>query len=65
MFSSGWDGIGFQEHAGPGAAAMIDRLIWIWAQECPDGDAGVRRRLALRHSGCKGFRCFTAGSDGV
>jgi GNAT superfamily N-acetyltransferase len=63
MVSSGLDGIGFQEHDGPGTAAMIDRLIWIWAQGSPNGDAGLRRRLALRHTGCKGFRCLTASSD--
>ena len=33
---------------------MVAVLIWIWTQEFPDGDAGVRGRLALRHSGCKG-----------
>jgi hypothetical protein len=50
MFSNGLDGIGFQEHDRPGTVAMIDRLIWIWSQECPDGDVGVRRRLPLRHA---------------
>ena len=63
MLSSGLDGIGFQEHDGPGTAAMIDRLIWIWAQECPDGNFGVRWKLALRHTDCEEFRCFAASSD--
>ena|SRR5438067_1320801 len=62
MISSGLDGISFQEHDGPATAAMIDRLIWIWAQESPDGDVGLRRNLALRHTGCNEFRCFTSGS---
>src|SRR5262249_40073617 len=65
MVSSGPDGISFQEHDGPGTAAMIDRLIWIWAQGSPNGDVGLRGRLALRHSGCKGFRCLTASSGDV
>jgi len=65
MVSRGLDGISFQEHDGPGTAAMIDRLIWIWAQESPDGDVGLRRNLALRHTGCNGFRCFTASSEDV
>lgn len=63
MVSSGLDGISFLEHDGPGTAAMVDRLIWIWAQESPNGDVGLRRRLALRQTGCKGFRCLTASSD--
>jgi ribosomal protein S18 acetylase RimI-like enzyme len=63
MLSSGPDGIGFQEHDGPGTAAMIDRLIWIWAQECPGGDVGRRTRLALGQTGCEEFRCFAASSS--
>ncbi len=65
VVSSGLDGISFQEHDGPETADMIDRLIWIWAQESPDGDVDLRTRLALRHTGCNGFRCFTASSDDV
>jgi ribosomal protein S18 acetylase RimI-like enzyme len=42
---------------------MIDRLIWIWAQGSPEVDLALRRRLALRHTGCKGFCCLTASSD--
>ena len=41
---------------------MLDRLLWIWEQGS-SGDVGVRGRLALRHTGCRGFRCFTASSD--
>jgi hypothetical protein len=65
MVSSGLGAISFQEHDGAGAAAIIDRLVWIWAQQCPDGDVGLRRRLAVRHTGCNGFRCFTASSEDV
>jgi hypothetical protein len=32
MVSSRLDDISFQEHDEPGAAAVIDRLVWIWAQ---------------------------------
>jgi ribosomal protein S18 acetylase RimI-like enzyme len=65
MVRSSPDGISLKEHDGPGTATMIDGLIWIWAQETPNGDVGLRRRLALRHTGCKGFRCLTASSDDV
>lgn len=63
MVSSGLDDISFQEHDGTGAATIIDRLVWIWAQQCPDGEVGLYRRLALRHTGCNGFRCFTARNE--
>lgn len=53
-----------QVHDGPATAEIIDRLIRIWAQENPAGDSEYRKRLALRHAACDGFRCFTATSDG-
>ena len=64
MVSSTLPGIGIEEHDGPGTAAMIDRLTWIWAQKHPDGPAEVRKELAGELTKRRGFRCLTANSDG-
>jgi hypothetical protein len=47
-----------QVHDGSATAEIIDRLIRIWAQENPAGEPEYRKRLALRHTACDGFRCF-------
>jgi len=52
-----------QMHDGSATADMIDTLIRIWAEEHPAEDADYRRRLAMRHTACDGFRCFTATCD--
>ena len=43
---------------------MINQLIRIRAEQNPTEDADYRKRLALRHAACDGFRCFTATCDG-
>lgn len=65
MASSGSiQGVSFQVHDGSATAEIIDQLIRIWAEEHPAEDADYRQRLALRHTACDGFRCFTATCDG-
>ncbi len=56
--------VSIQVHDGPATAEIVDQLIQIWAEENPAEDAGYRKRLALRHTACDGFRCFTATCDG-
>lgn len=57
--------VSIQVHDGPTTAEIIDQLIRIWAEQHPGEDAGYRKRLALQHTACDGFRCFTATCDGA
>jgi ribosomal protein S18 acetylase RimI-like enzyme len=51
-------------HDGSTTAEIIDQLIRIWAEENPAGNADHRKRLALRHTACDGFRCFAVACGG-
>jgi len=54
---------GIEVHDGPATTEITGQLIRIWAEGNPGGDPEYRKSLALRHTACDGFRCFTATSD--
>ncbi len=57
-------GVSIQVHDGPTTVEIIDQLIRIWGEEYAAEDADYRKRLALRHTACDGFRCVTATCGG-